>query len=289
MSNDRSLSPSILNGIRIVNLGVNVPAPVACYQLRNLGAMILKVEPPSGDPLQLYCKPWYEKLVVGQEVIRMDLKQEKVKLDLIQIIEKSQLLITSSRPSALTKLGLHWDQLKIAMPSLGVVAIVGYADPEYDRPGHDLTYLAESGLLDPHSFPKTLLADLAGAERVTQSALAILYAKKTEVGTSPSIVSLAEVVKEFSDPWRFGITKVSGILGGAYPNYHTYSCKSGWIAVAALEPQFKESLEKALKNDFTDNSFSVKGMSQIFQRQDADHWVKWGLDNNIPISKFGEN
>ncbi|MDQ4120728.1 MAG: CoA transferase [Acidobacteriota bacterium] len=64
-----------LKGIQIVTLAVNVPGPVAAAGLRELGASIVKVEPPDGDPLATYSYEWYQHLIRGQEVINLDLKQ----------------------------------------------------------------------------------------------------------------------------------------------------------------------------------------------------------------------
>ena len=154
-----------LGGIQAVSLALNVPGPAAAARLRRLGAAVAKVEPPGGDPLASGCPAWYEELCAGQEVVRLDLKDAAGRAALDGLLEEADVLLTSNRPAALNRLGLSWPDLHVRFPRLVQVAIVGHAAPHQDVPGHDLTYLASVGLLTPPQMPRTLLADLAGAER----------------------------------------------------------------------------------------------------------------------------
>ena len=187
--------------MRIVTTAVNIPGPVAAARLRDLGAAVTKVEPPSGDPLELAAPEWYERLVVGTEVVRLDLKAES----LDGLLAGADVLLTSQRRSALERLGLAWAGLHERHPGLAQVAILG----DGERAGHDLTYLASRGLLDPPHLPRTVMADLIGAERAVSAALA-------------------------------------AVLGGGLPTYGLYEASDGWIAVAALEPGFRIRLAEGL-------------------------------------------
>nr|WP_242822428.1 CoA transferase [Thermaerobacter marianensis] len=146
----------------MVNLAVNVPGPVAAARLQALGATVCKVEPPGGDPLAAAAPAWYEELTAGQEVVRLDLKTPAGRAALDERLAHADLLLTAQRPSALARLGLGPAALARRFPHLVHVAIVGYPAPRQEEPGHDLTYLAETGLLDPPALPRTLLADLGG-------------------------------------------------------------------------------------------------------------------------------
>src|SRR5215213_4494077 len=151
-----------LRGIQVLTLAVNVPGPATAARLCELGATVVKVEPPEGDPLARANPDWYEALVSGQKVIRLNLKETDGRDRLQELLEESDLLLTSTRPAALERLGLGWTELHDRYPQLSQTAIVGYPAPKDDVPGHDLTYLAGFGLLDPPEMPRTLLADLAG-------------------------------------------------------------------------------------------------------------------------------
>ena len=139
-------SRPILEGIRVVNLGINVPGAVTGGRLCELGADVTKLEPPGGDPVALAAPRWYARLVEGQEVRVVDLKAGLPLDDLAA----ADLLVTSSRPAALERLGLGWEALHDAFPLLVHVAIVGHSTPD-DSPGHDLTYTAAHGSSRRHS------------------------------------------------------------------------------------------------------------------------------------------
>ena len=165
-----------LEDIRILTLALNVPGPVAIARLRDLGAAIVKIEPPGGDPLAAASPEWYASLHDGVEVRRVDLKTAEGSAHLASILVESDLLLTAQRPAALKRLGLAWPTLAESYPQLNQVAIVGYLAPDENKAGHDLTYLAELGLLEPPKLPLTLSADLTGAEMAVSSALALLLA-----------------------------------------------------------------------------------------------------------------
>src|SRR5690348_10778267 len=66
----------LLDGLRVISIALNLPGPAACARLRELGASVAKVEPPSGDPFEEFCPAWYRRLHEGMEVGRLDLKSE---------------------------------------------------------------------------------------------------------------------------------------------------------------------------------------------------------------------
>lgn len=95
-----------LDGLRVVSLAVNLPGPLAAARLRELGAEVTKVEPPSGDPLERYAAGWYAELAEGQRVLRLDLRDGAGRAELDALLQRSDLLLTSMRPSAAARLGL---------------------------------------------------------------------------------------------------------------------------------------------------------------------------------------
>jgi len=209
-----SLGP--LDGLRVVNLGVNLPAPVAAARLRELGADVAKLEPVGGDPLEANAPRWYEQLTAGQEVARVDLKAAAGRARLDAELARCDLLLTSSRPAGLARLGLGWPELGDRLPRLVQVAIVGHPRPLQDLPGHDLTYVARHGLLSPPALPRTLVADLAGAERAVSAALGLLLARERGGGARYAEVALSEAAAAFAGPWEHGLTADGGLVGAAW-------------------------------------------------------------------------
>src|SRR5215203_834817 len=231
-----------LRGIRVLTLAVNLPGPVAASRLGAMGASVVKVEPPGGDPLAWMCPGYYEDLSAGQEVVRLDLKTQEDRASLDDWLEKTDLFLTSSRPVALGRLGLSWPELHARFPGLCQVAIVGHPPPDEDAPGHDLTYQARIGTLAPPELPRVLVADLAGAERAVSAALSLLLARERGQGAGYKQVALSEAARSFAEPLRQGLAAPGGVLGGGYAGYGLYRTRDGYVALAALEPLFWERL-----------------------------------------------
>ena len=81
------------------------------------------------------------------------MKSAEGQAKLAELLAGADVLLTSTRPAALARLGLDWPTLSARYPRLCHVAIVGYPAPDEDRAGHDLTYQASAGLLEPPRFP----------------------------------------------------------------------------------------------------------------------------------------
>src|SRR3954454_8191041 len=93
----------VLDGIRILSLALNLPGPAALMRCRGMGASCLKLEPPSGDPMRLYNPAAYAQLHEGVRVVAADLKTAEGQALLHQELARTDVLLTSFRPSALAK------------------------------------------------------------------------------------------------------------------------------------------------------------------------------------------
>lgn len=240
----RSSSP--LHGVRILSLALNLPGPAALMRCQALGAQCFKLEPPAGDPMKHYSRAAYDALHAGISVQAADLKSDAGQQQLAAALASTDVLITSFRPSALGKLGLDWTALHARHPALSQVAIVGAGGDRAEEPGHDLTYLAESGLITGTELPPTLYADMGGALLAVEAVLqATLHARG---GTGDGIyreVALNAAADWLALPRTWGITQPTGAVGGAHAGYRVYACADGRVAVAALEPHFAARLCEA--------------------------------------------
>ena len=270
---------TLLQGIKIVSLALNVPGPVAAARLTKLGADVTKVEPPSGDTTKTAAPGWYEALCQGQTVLRLDLKSPDGRAQLEDLLARADLLLASFRPSALQRLGLDWESLHARHPRLCFVGIIGYAAPFEERTGHDLTYQSDLGLLRPPQMPPTLFIDLAGAERAASMALALLNRAARSGQAGCTWVSLHECARDLAGPLKAGLTSSDGILGGAYPLYGFYRANDGWIAIAALEPHFAERLLSELGLKKADRT----ALERIFLQRKAASWEKWAAELDLPL------
>jgi crotonobetainyl-CoA:carnitine CoA-transferase CaiB-like acyl-CoA transferase len=272
-----STEPRPLDGVRVVNLAVNVPGPVAARRLGQLGARVVKIEPPGGDPLALYVQGWYEALVEGVERRVLDLKSPEGALALRALLAEADVVITAHRPAALRRLGLAPEVLAGDFPRLCQVAITGLPAPRDDEAGHDLTYQAGLGLVEPPHLPRTLLADLAGAEQAVSAALALLYARERTGRGGVARVSLAEAAATFAEPLRVGLTGPGSLLGGGLPEYALYRTADGWVALAALEPRFRQRLRELLGVD------AGEGYAQVFATRCSAEWLALARAHDVPL------
>lgn len=271
----------LLRGMNVVSLSINTPGPVAASRLARMGANVTKVEPPAGDPLKLFARSWYDSLSAGHTIITLDLKEAAGRAQLDMLLSKADLLLASYRPSALRRLGLDWETINARFPRLCFAGIIGYPPPEQEKSGHDLTYLAETGLVTPPEIPSTLFVDLAGAERCVTAALGLLvhFARTGEAGCE--FISLYECAKELSAPVTAGLTNRGGVLGGGSPFYGIYQAQDGWVAVAALEPHFAQRLLAELKLSKPEHA----AFSHAFLARSADDWEKWAVEKDLPVVK----
>ncbi len=273
---------SWLRGRRVVAMGVNLPLDLTAQRLAEMGARVTKVEPPGGDPLQVASPDWYREIHASMQVSRLDLKAETDRAALDGLLAEVDLLVTATRPSSLRNLGLGPDDLLVSHPHLCSVAITGFPEgPREDEPGHDLTYMAETGLLDPRHHPRTLTADLVGAERTVAIGLALLLGGR-ESGDRHASSPLSDAAFFMARPWNHGVTKPGQLLGGDSAAYRTYATEDGWIAVAALEPHFWASMVEALGNE------SAEELERIFSARDSRWWVEWARERDLPIAAVAD-
>ena len=242
-SSDASFLP--LDGVRVLSLALNLPGPAALLRCRTMGAACLKLEPPGGDPMGLYNRPAYTALHEGVEVRTVDLKTEAGQAQLHAELARTDVLLTSFRPSALQKLKLDWASLQARHPALSQVAIVGAPGERAEEPGHDLTYLAENGLVNGTELPATLFADMGGALLASEAVLKAVLQQSRQRGGVYLEVALNASADWLALPRTWGLTKPDGAVGGAHAGYRVYPCADGRVAVAALEPHFAARLCEA--------------------------------------------
>ena len=214
---------------------------------QRMGASCVKLEPPphptapkgtSGDPMGLYNRGAYDELHHQVRIAQADLKTEKGQKTLHRELEKADVLLTSFRPSALTKLGLEWKSLQRRYPQLSCVAIVGAPGARAEEPGHDLTYLAESHLVTGLDLPPTLYADMGGSLMASE---AVLQARLQQLSRGKGVrleIALSDAAAYLGLPRQWGLTTKGAAVGGGHAGYRVYPCKDGRVALAALEPHF---------------------------------------------------
>lgn len=271
----RPLPP--LKGLRIVSLAQNLPGPLAVSRLVAAGATALKIEPPSGDGFRQLAPAWHRHLHRGVRRQTLDLKSEVGRLAFSALLSTADLLITSQRPAALTRLGIERQRLARAYPHLRWLNIVGDTNAP-DEAGHDLTYQAAAGMLG-NEMPRTFLADLLGAGEAVAAALLLLRQPAPATAT----VGLRNALDEARWPITEGLTAPGAVLGGGLPTYRLYDTRRGRIAVAALEPHFRERLYHALRLD------EDTDLAEVMRTRTAAQWVRWAASHDVPLTAVNDS
>ena len=269
-----------LAGIKIVTIAFNLPGPAALWQLDRWGAEVVKVEPPGGDPTKRNCPELYHRLLGNQRAVELDLKSDEGRAALGEHLQAADLLISSSLPASLERMGLAWESLHAEYPRLCQVAIVGHGPPDVETTGHDLTYQAAMGLLRPPAMPLTLLADMAGAQTTVSHALAVLAERERTGEGVFSYVPIAGALEFFTLPLEYELTMPGGPLGGGAPFYNLYPTRDGWLAVGTLEPHFWSKLQSVLQAQ----QGTYEELKGIFATRTAEEWEQFGRQHRLPLA-----
>ncbi|NMA49344.1 MAG: CoA transferase [Tissierellia bacterium] len=151
-----------LEGVKVIELATFIAAATAGRFLADLGAEVIKIESPKGDPLRytapsegrpldMYENTTWELENANKTCISLNLKDEKGKEAFFKLLDGADILITNWRVQALERAGLDYDTLKEKYPSLVYAMCTGYGEfgPDKDLPGFDFTaYFARGGYLE---------------------------------------------------------------------------------------------------------------------------------------------
>jgi crotonobetainyl-CoA:carnitine CoA-transferase CaiB-like acyl-CoA transferase len=162
MATPRPAASGPLAGIRVVDCSTVLAGPYATMLLADLGADVIKVEPPDGDSTRGWGPPWVGSVEDGTRTaayalavnrnkrsIRLDLRQPDGATILRRLLAEADVLVENLRPGALDRLGFEDDALTALNPGLIHLSITGYGPnaPDPSRPGYDFVIQAESGLM----------------------------------------------------------------------------------------------------------------------------------------------
>jgi alpha-methylacyl-CoA racemase len=212
----------------VVDLTRYLPGAFASRELLRLGARIVHVEPPGGDPMRLVEPMWEAELNAGKESVTCDLKAD---LPFAQaLLARADVVLEGFRPGVATRLGVGTEDV----PERAVYcSITGFGGDE-QRAGHDLNYLGWAGALaeTAPSLPPLPIADLAAGAlgAVTQILAALLERERSGRGArlTVSMTHNAHELGRFGDP-----------LTGRLACYRVYRCADDrFLTVAALEDKF---------------------------------------------------
>src|SRR5574341_64126 len=175
----------VLDGITVLDLSTQMPGPYCSMILADLGAEVVKVEAPGGDPLRAY-PPMFDSVNRGKRSIVLDLKTADGKAILGRLAGRADLVLEGFRPGVAARLGVDYASVAKIKPDIIYCSISGFGQdgPYRDGSGHDINYLAMGGVLGLEvpiagrpSPPPVLVSDLAAGQFAAIALLAALVGR----------------------------------------------------------------------------------------------------------------
>ena len=285
-----------LEGIRVVDFCQYAPGPFATRELRSLGAEVIKIEPPGGDPMAaLFCQPGevstaYRALNAGKQIVRGNLKEQAFLTHVQSLIEGADVVVEGFRPGVMERLGLSDRVCRQSNPGSIYCSISGYGQsgPWSDKAGHDINYCAVAGMYSyGHQSLFPLVADHSGAQSAVTAILAALLGReRTGQGCVLDIALYAPMLRwqymlSADQPWSSN-DPLSLLTGGAacYQIYETRDQRH--MTLGALEPVFWNNFCDAVQRpDWKDRhgeALPQTGLlgevAELFLTRELTHWIE---------------
>ncbi len=301
-----------LEGITVLDLSRMLPGAVLVRQLADLGARIIKVEDAvTGDIMRLVppmaggTGAGFAAFFRGVESICLDPRQPEDAENIRRLARRADVLVESFRPGTMGRWGLGPEQLHEANPSLIVCSIPGYDSdgPCANEVGHDLNFVARSGLLEhlgsPNAVPLVQLADFTAGMLAVNAVLAALFQRQRTGRGAVLDVPLARaplpwLTWTLADVKAEGSSPIRGLLGGRTPAYRIYTCADGRrVALGALEPKFwvgfvamlgLEHLAGAGLDPGEEGAAAAEEVTQALATKPSEHWLRRARELGLPLT-----
>jgi len=302
-----------LGGMLVLDASRMLPGAVLARMLLELGARLIKVEEPAaGDPLR-GAPPivngigaGFAEFLRGAESLRLDLRNAADAARLRKVARTADVVVESFRPGGAEAWGLGPERLIAANPSLVVCRLSGFGTrgTNAQRVGHDLNFVATSGLLDllgGTGVPLVQIADINAGLLACSAILAALLVRARNgrgavidqplaSGAMPLVTwALAD-----SAAGGGGLTEAGGLLGGGCPAYGIYACADGLeVAVCALEPKFWIGVMRMLELDGLDDRGlevgpaareATRKLRDRFASRPREHWIAEAARRELPVT-----
>lgn len=282
-----------LAGVRILEFSGLGPVPFAAGILADLGARVIHLHGPAVPP-----DPEDPQLR-GREFVELDLKSKAGKDNCLELVRNCDVLLEGFRPGVMERLNLGPDRTATVNPRLIYGRMTGWGQegPLALRAGHDINYLALSGVLNAigprehPAIPLNLIGDFGGGSMfLLTGVLAALHHARTtgegavlDVAMIDGAAFLASSIIHKHSRGRWSLERASNYLDGAAPWYGVYRCLDGkFLAIGAIEPKFYAQLRE--RCGLTDTLFDDPknqdlwpaqraALESVFATQPRDTWV----------------
>jgi crotonobetainyl-CoA:carnitine CoA-transferase CaiB-like acyl-CoA transferase len=270
-----------LNGMLVVDFSRYLPGAFASRELLELGARVVCVEPPGGDPMRSTAPAWDAALRAGKESLELDLKHDPAPA--LELMREADVVLESFRPGVAARLGIGPERVPERTVYCSITGF-GLGGRHEQRAGHDLNYLGWAGALwdTARGLPPVQIADLAagGLVAVTKILAALLERERTGRG-GHVVVSMTHGSHRLA-AHRLGGEPVPRMLTGGLACYRIYETADGrHLTVAALEPAFFRRLtellgrpELAERQFDTDQEALASELAAIFEARPLAEWLE---------------
>ena len=307
-----------LAGVRIVELAGIGPAPFCGMLLADLGADVVLVDRKGGS-LPFNASPEFDLTRRGKRSITLDLKRPEAAGVVLRLLEGADGLIEGFRPGVMERLGLGPEPCLSRNPRLVYGRLTGWGQsgPLAQAAGHDINYVALSGLLfhgghrhSPPSVPPTVVGDIGGGALFMAVGLlaGILSARESgrgqviDAAITDGCTLMGTLLQGLRAQRLWADRRQANALDGAAHWYDCYQCADGkWISIGALEPQFYrlllekcglegEGIEDA-QFDFPDWPRHKERMTELFRSRPRAEWCELLEGTDVcfaPVLNFPE-
>ena len=264
------MSEGPLRGIRIVEMVGIGPAPFAAMILADMGAEVIRIDRPTPSGNGIARAPRFDLVARGRRAVTLDLKHPEGVACALELIAAADGLVEGFRPGVMERLGLGPDACRARNPRLVYGRLTGWGQDGLlaHAAGHDLNYLALTGVLDmigregqPPVPPLNLVADYAGGSLMLVAGLlaALLDAQRSgqgQVVDAAMVDGVALLATAMTGLRAAGLhdgPRGTNILDGGAPYYDVYACADGkFLSVAPIERKFREIFLRGLGFDPAD-------------------------------------
>jgi len=293
--------PKPLAHVRVLDLSRLLPGPMATLHLADLGADVIAIRPVAETDPPGPRKALHRMLHRNKRGLAIDLTRPAGRDLFLHLARQTDVVVEGFRPGVVDRLGIGYQSMREINPRVVYCSISGYGQGGPDRlhAGHDINYMAASGVADqigasggPPAIPNLQIGDLLGGSLTAVMGIlaGLVDAQARGMGRYVDVAMtdslMAHSVLALSALCASGRTAPRGedILTGALPCYGYYRAADGrYLAVGALEAKFWERLCVALGHPELKSKHMVSGdeaervraeLQAIFGAQSSDHWVR---------------
>jgi crotonobetainyl-CoA:carnitine CoA-transferase CaiB-like acyl-CoA transferase len=296
-----------LAGVRVADFSMFVPGPFCSAILADLGAEVIKVEAPAGDPGRSYVPVQFRTENRNKRSIGLNLKSPESEKIIERLAKHSDIAIEGFRPGVAKRLGIDAESLRAFNPRIICCSISGYGQtgPWRERPGHDVNYVAAAGAL---AFPgqwlkapsrsSLAIADMAGGTFAAVAVLSSLYEReKTGKGSSLDL-SLFEAAF-FWAAMRHSLDKNVDPRAHLFPVNDIFETSDGKrLTLGILEEHFWKNfvgVAKVLGFDLSSERFSTDAkrrangdalsaeLEKLLRQKTAKEWLELCDAHDVPV------